>query len=373
MKRPLILLVLLGAALLPVVAQPSSVKGRIAGFDKYPIELIISTPTGDNEMRHDTISTDNKGNYSFVFKSFKAECYLLRVVSMPTAVIHIMTQPGEKVTLDLQRPKDVNVLQVVKTKGSKNMEEYRQYNQMVMDFAQKTAAMQKEYVDSTTTATRRAEINNAYRQLIEQQNMEVKRIVSANPSNLMSAFLVSYFDNDFVTYAKLYEQVRNALIERYPTSPFVRHIDELVTKSLLPESLAPDIAMPNPQGDVLRLSDLRGKVVMVDFWASWCRPCRMENPRVVQLYNQYHDQGFEIYSVSLDNDRSAWMKAIADDGLTWSNHVSDLKGWGSSGAAAYGITAVPATVLLDEQGRVIAKGLRGEELAAKLREVFSNR
>jgi thiol-disulfide isomerase/thioredoxin len=134
--------------------------------------------------------------------------------------------------------------------------------------------------------------------------------------------------------------------------------------------MAPDIAMSDPDGKTRRLSDLRGKVVMIDFWASWCSPCRMENPNVVRLYKKYHDKGFEIYSVSLDRNREQWLRAIEKDGLEWSNHVSDLNGWTSSGGATYGITSVPSTVLIDRQGRIIARNLRGEQLANKLKEIF---
>ena len=128
--------------------------------------------------------------------------------------------------------------------------------------------------------------------------------------------------------------------------------------------------MKDPDGKIRKLSDLRGKIVMIDFWASWCRPCRMENPNVVRLYHRYHDKGFEIYSVSLDKQRDQWLLAIDQDNLVWPNHVSDLNGWTSSGGAAYGITSVPSTVLVDRQGRIIARNLRGQELENKLREIF---
>ena len=114
----------------------------------------------------------------------------------------------------------------------------------------------------------------------------------------------------------------------------------------------------------------QGKVVMIDFWASWCSPCRQENPNVVRLYHKYKDKGFDIFSVSMDNTRDAWVAAIAKDGLVWPNHVSDLKGWTSSGGAAYGIYSIPATVLIDREGKVIARNLRGKDLELKLKEIF---
>ena len=133
----------------------------------------------------------------------------------------------------------------------------------------------------------------------------------------------------------------------------------------------PDIALNTPEGEELKLSDLRGKVVLVDFWASWCGPCRRENPNVKKVYEKYKDRGFDILGVSLDRKNEAWLQAIAKDGLEW-HHISDLKGWQSAAASAYGVRSIPATFLLDADGKIIARNLRGDALEAKLREVFGS-
>jgi thiol-disulfide isomerase/thioredoxin len=127
----------------------------------------------------------------------------------------------------------------------------------------------------------------------------------------------------------------------------------------------PDFSIADTSGKPLQLSSLKGKYVLVDFWASWCGPCRKENPNVVAAYQKYHDKGFEIVGVSLDTQKDAWMKAIAKDGLAW-NHVSDLKGWQSGIVKQFGIHAVPTSFLLDKDGKVIANNLRGEALLEKL-------
>lgn len=141
---------------------------------------------------------------------------------------------------------------------------------------------------------------------------------------------------------------------------------------------APEIALKDPAGNVIQLSSLQGKLVLIDFWASWCGPCRHENPSVVKAYNLYKDKkfkggdGFTIYSVSLDANMEAWKKAIEKDELTWNNHVSDLKGWNSEAAARYSITGIPMNYLINEKGIIINKNLRGADLVTALDKLVIN-
>ncbi|MGB0176745.1 MAG: TlpA family protein disulfide reductase, partial [Owenweeksia sp.] len=149
-----------------------------------------------------------------------------------------------------------------------------------------------------------------------------------------------------------------------------------VRESLAPGKPVPNIAMTGPDGTTHNLADLRGKVVLVDFWAGWCRPCRAENPNLVRMYNEYKGKGFEVFSVSLDglpqqpNPKEDWTKAIEDDGLLWKNHVSDLQGWNSSVVRQFGFMSIPYTILVDREGNIIATELRGPQLEAKLKEVL---
>ena len=135
--------------------------------------------------------------------------------------------------------------------------------------------------------------------------------------------------------------------------------------------IAPNFEGPSPSGEVLSLSDLKGKVTIIEFWASWCRPCRVENPNLVKLYKEMHPKGLEIVGVSLDRNKSSWLRAIDDDGLIWS-HVSNLKFWQDPIAKLYNIRAIPASFIIDKQGRIIEKNLRGAQLAAKIGEILNN-
>lgn len=134
---------------------------------------------------------------------------------------------------------------------------------------------------------------------------------------------------------------------------------------------ATNIVLQNPKGDTIQLKNLLGKYVLLDFWASWCQPCRMENPNVVRIYEKYHFQGLEIFSVSLDDKKERWINAIKQDDLSWENHGCDFGGWQSVVATTYKVSSIPATFLLDKKGKIIAKNLRGEALEQKLAELFA--
>ena len=343
MKR----MTLMVLALLPLTVwgQKSTLGVTFTGFDAGT-RLMLSEPQGGHLVPVDTVTLDAKGAFRTERHLDAPTLLVLAPLQAPGLMLHVMLLPREKVTLTAEYLRSDNQIRLLTAKGSNNMEMYRRFNNLLCD-AKNDPAQQAAMPD------------------------RVEVLVREYKDHLMSAFLVTYFESAFEQYAPLYKEVRDALIGRYADNDFVKHLDQKVRSAVMVGMEAPDIVMADTTGKMRRLSDLRGRVVLIDFWASWCRPCRAENPNVVRLYKQYHDQGFEIFSVSLDNSADRWKAAIKDDGLVWPDHVSDLRGWSSAAGRLYGVSSIPATVLLDRDGKVVARNLRGPALENKLKEIFA--
>ena len=229
------------------------------------------------------------------------------------------------------------------------------------------ARLQQEINQATNKTT---EQKQSEEQSVEKEKLQaIGNMLLTNANNYASAALVEYLPaDDFVT---IHDSVLSTLIKLYPENYIVKakYQEITVKKKLALGYPAPEITLQDTAGNLFSLSSLRGKVVLIDFWASWCRPCRVESPNMVKLYQNYKQYGFDILGVSLDQSKGNWISAIEKDELTW-NHVSDLKGWQSAAGAAYGVRSIPFTVLVDKKGNIIAKGLRGQVLEEKIREVL---
>lgn len=346
MKRLFTIIVIL-AATVAASAQRSTLNCTFNGLENET-RIVVSQAQGGRLVPVDTLTPNAKGHVSLTRSVADPIMLALSLTKSNSPYIHVILMPKEKITLTVNYMPSFNHLDITSTKGSENMALYKQFTNLV-------------------TKARLQDRPGMVAPIIEAG---LDSILSKNPSVLMSAFLVTFFEQSFEQHAGLYKLIRDALIGKWPENEFVQHLDSRLRTTLLPGMEAPDIEMTDTQGNIRHLSDLRGKVVLIDFWASWCRPCRMENPNVVRLYRLYHYKGFEVFSVSLDNNRDAWLKAIEDDHLTWPNHVSDLRGWSSAAGRLYGIQSIPATVLLDRDGKVLARNLRGQELENKLKEIF---
>jgi peroxiredoxin len=215
-------------------------------------------------------------------------------------------------------------------------------------------------------------LQQKYQQLVKKYNDEIASLMLENSPSLAVINLLQSNILDKDQYQETYIQVAEKLKKEWPgysqSANFVDYVEKMKLTAV--GQPAPEIALPDPQGNIVKLSSMKGQYVLVDFWAKWCGPCRQENPNVVRAYQKYKDKGFTVYGVSLDRSKADWLQAIEQDNLTWT-HVSDLKYWQSEAAKTYNITGIPFSLLLDPNGVIIAKNLRGAALHQKLAEIFA--
>lgn len=241
-----------------------------------------------------------------------------------------------------------------------------------------------KYVDSVNAVvaadpSKQNAIRGQFQQKQKQYQNTVRTFVQENQNSaaLYAIYKILDPNADFEGYESITRQLNTG----FPESPTVQtafekmeavKADRIAKDPLAPGKEAPDFTEALPSGETMSLSDLRGNVVLLDFWASWCGPCRRENPAVVALYDKYKDKGFTVMSVSLDKDKAKWLRAIENDNLTWPNHVSDLGFWQSKTAKLYGVSSIPFTVLIDQEGKIIRTKLRGPQLEEELSRIFGD-
>ena len=253
--------------------------------------------------------------------------------------------------------------------GSEGQKIYDQFMAINATAQQEAMKLQQEYQAANGDQAKIQAIQEAYAKLMTDVQAKETELIKANPDSYVSAFVIASGMGQ-MEYEQLKERY-NLLGEKAKASAQGKAIAAQIAKleSTAIGQIAPNFTITTPEGESISLYDIKGKVKLIDFWASWCGPCRGENPHVVEIYKEYHPKGLEIFGVSLDNNKEAWVKAIADDGLVW-KHGSDLKGWQSAPAQLYSVTGIPHTVLLDENNKIIAKNLRGDELKQKIAELL---
>ncbi len=256
--------------------------------------------------------------------------------------------------------------------GSASQQEYKNFIAGRKSIDKKGELLDKLYdsVQQKNNKHMMDSIEKVYENFEKEQQAYAAAYAKSHPSSYVAAFeiLENY---SFNPDPKELEPVYNSLDTSIQTSYYGKKIRETLesAKKTAIGSIAPEFSQENADGKPITLSSFKGKYTLVDFWASWCGPCRAENPNVVKAYSKFHPKGFEILGVSLDSKKDKWLEAVKKDGLNWTQ-VSDLKGWQNSVADTYGVRAIPMNYLLDKDGKIIGKSLRGDELEQKLEEAF---
>jgi peroxiredoxin len=341
-----------------------SIKGSIAGVDKgkvYLLKLVENQP-----VPVDSAEIEG-GNFTFKGKMEIPDMRILRLDKQDYFAQFFL----DNAKISITTSKDS--LRNTKITGSPTQDVFNIYVAEMEKLSKEVKVLQDKYQGAmavnNTDAAKKAKID--YQAMVDNNKVYTKNFIKEHSNSVVAAFVLLQYATQ-LGESELADMVGKFAPEM-DKSEYVTQLKTLVQeqKKTAIGVVAPDFTMNDTEGKPVKLSSLRGKVVLVDFWAAWCRPCRQENPNVVKLYQQYHSKGFEILGVSLDQTKEDWLKAIKDDNLTWI-HVSDLQYWQNAAARLYGVNAIPQSYLLDKDGKIIGKGLRGEELAKKLMELFPN-
>lgn len=348
-----------------------TVSGQIKNANEQKIYLQELSLTEKEPLNLDTATIDKKGNF------------ILRGVGKEEGLYRVSTEKGMDFILindknNIKLIADLNDYVHYKVEGSvaseqlhSFFEEYRlQDSAMASCFIRLDSLQKKNTPDS---------IQLPYRQERDRRigdlNSLVSNFISRSESPAARIYAIGIASRTMKT--EELQQLAKASLKKFPEHSSLKKIATLLSGASQPgpaenslnNSEAPDFTLPDPDGKMISLKSFRGKFVLVDFWASWCGPCRQENPTVVAAFNRFKEKNFTVLGVSLDENKAKWLKAIQDDKLSWT-HVSDLKQWESVVVPMYQIQGIPFNVLIDPSGKIIASGLRGEDLEKILNSVL---
>ena len=366
---------------------PGSIGGTIAGLDAGT-EVVLRSFNNGNLVNVASTTLDSAGGFTLTPEKPLTRGYH-QLLAGRTHPLVLITDQTEGVTVQAEARVGQNYMVGASIAGSPESVTIAEYYDAIMPLQQRIKDAERD--GRSVDASKRAAAKEAASAKVDSIR-DLSLAFAQKHSNSLAA-LSALESLDATEHKALFKSTLEALKSDFSESFYYGKIKSAYDRAMLPRKLdlsnpanqskrstknskygqgemAPDIVMNDPDGKERKLSDLRGKVVLLDFWASWCGPCRRENPNVVRAYEKYKDDGFEVFSVSLDSDAARWKKAIEQDQLVWPNHVSDLQGWRSAAAREYGISSIPHTMLIDRDGAILATHLRGSGVESALRGVF---
>ena len=366
---------------------PGSIGGTIAGLDAGT-EVVLRSFNNGNLVNVASTTLDSAGGFILTPDKPLTRGYHQLLAGRVHPLV-LITDQTEGVTVEATARVGENYMVGASIAGSPESVTIAEYYEAIMPLQQRIKQAERDA--RTLSGDKRAAAKEAVSAKVDSIN--ALSLAFAEKYSGTLAALSALESLDAGAHKELFKANIEALKDEFRNSFYFGKIKSAYDRAVLPRNMelpnptkqkkrggknskygqgdmAPDIVMNDPDGNERKLSDLRGTVVLLDFWASWCGPCRRENPSVVRAYEKYKDQGFEVFSVSLDSDANRWRKAIEQDQLTWPNHVSDLQGWRNGAAREYGISSIPHTMLIDRDGAILATHLRGSGVESALRGVF---
>jgi thiol-disulfide isomerase/thioredoxin len=336
----------------------------------------------------DSAIVSGDGTFSFKRKVEFPSFYLLKINE--TNFLTMLLEPGQQINLNAHHDSLNYPVFVSGSEGTNLMVNYNKTLKKTIDQIKGLREIYIRYLGSPELPSVMDRLDSLAQTYLNEINSYTKKYIDDNLTSLVSlvALYQQVAPGEYILHPekdiKYFVKVDSSMSLHYPNyEPVIslhEQVQELIS-DVRAQNLtspisqvgmeAPEISLPNPQGDTIKLSSTRGSIVLLDFWASWCTPCRQENPNLVKVYDLYHDYGFQIFQVSLDKTREAWLKGIQNDHLERWIHVSDVKYWNSVIVPIYSIENIPYNFLLDKEGRIIGSNLRGEMLQKKLAELFN--
>lgn len=351
------------------------IKGTVDGIENGKLAILETQDETGMGLKATDSAIIKDGKFEFKGTTTEPELRFIQVETVQGKAVFIL-ENGE---INMKIYKDsVNKTEIG---GTFNNDQFSKYNNEQGAIQKKIAAFRKDNMEKMQTAIQSNDtvtvntLKNGFTKLQEELNLYNSNFAEKNPKAFISVLMLEnmfYQPNaDVEKIKKIYTNLDKSVQETKPG----KKIGEMIANHNAAEvgKAAPEFSAPNPEGKMVSLKESLGKVTIIDFWASWCGPCRKENPNVVALYAEFHDKGLNIIGVSLDKEGDAqkWKEAIAADKLTWTQ-VSNLQYWNDPIAKKYNVQSIPATYLLDATGKIVAKDLRGEELKAKVQELLGS-
>ncbi|WP_127845350.1 TlpA disulfide reductase family protein [Psychroflexus aestuariivivens] len=365
----ILLVLLLAITIVGCEQNEKKLNANIAGVEDGTEVYLAKLGPQNNPEPVDTTTVKNE-TFSFDLKDLEnQEINLLNFQGLNGNVIFIT----EDQSIEMEVYKDS--LNASKVMGGKHNQLLEDYISMLKNFGEKQQELQNEYRSAAMAKEREKvqQLRSEMKSIMDESKEARLKFAKENKNSIVGMMALSDIVNSKGASSKEMKSIYDGYSNEIKDSQLGKMVGEKIAKIGATDvgAEAPKFSGPTPEGETLALEDAMGKLTLIDFWASWCKPCRLENPNIVNVYEDYKDKGFAVIGVSLDkpNKKDAWIKAIEQDNLNW-NHVSNLEFWQEPIARKYGVRSIPAAFLIDEDGVIVAKDLRGPALRKKVEEIL---